>query len=107
MPGNEELDLGAGAGATPHLEAGADAVGALAHARKPPMTVAARAQHLLVDAASVVANEHAHLRRRVLDRHFDLLPARVPDRVHERLATDAIDLVADERMEGPRAYPRR
>ena len=25
----------------------------------------------------------------------------MPDRVHQRLATDAIDLVADERVEGP------
>ena len=87
------------------LNAGADALGALAHARKPPVAVACpTAARPRIDAAAVVAHEHPQIARAVLDLDLDALAARVPERVDQRLAADPIDLVADERCSG-RGWP--
>src|SRR5689334_3417670 len=57
--GYRQFHFGPCLGAAPHSEARANPVGALAHPRQSPVSVAARVQHVRIDAASVVAHEDA------------------------------------------------
>src|ERR1051326_299340 len=90
-----QLDLGPRRNSAPHFEPRPDLLRTLAHPRKSPVPVAARLQHLGVYPDAVVADEQAQAARVVLDFHLDLLRARMAESVHQRLVTDAIDLVAD------------
>ena len=66
------------------------------------MPLAARAEHLGVDAAAVIADEDAQRPGRELDLDLDLGGLRVLEGVHQRLAADAVHLVTDQRTQGPR-----
>ena len=79
-------------------ELAADALRALAHAGQAPMPIAPGVQDLLVDPAAIVADQHAQVPRTVFELDFDSVRARVTERVDQRLASDAIDLIADQRM---------
>src|SRR5262249_15567521 len=94
-----ELDLGPRARAAPEPEVSAHALRALAHARESPMAVAPGAQHFGVDAPAVVADEKPQLLWRVLHLQLDPGGVGVTDGVHQRLPPDAIDVVADHRVQ--------
>jgi hypothetical protein len=65
------------------------------------VSIASRAQHLGVDPAAVVAHEDAKVRPGRLDSDLDAGGSRVAERVDERFASDAVDVVADHRVQGP------
>src|SRR5262245_6103105 len=96
-----QLDFGPAIAAAPDSQTPTDSLGALSHPREAPVAVAALAQDLLVDAAPIVAYADTDARRLVRDRQFDLAAARVPQRIDQRFAADAMNLIADERMHRP------
>ena len=55
-------------------------------------------QDVRVDTAAVVAYQHTQVPRTVFELDFDSLRARMPERVDQGLASDAIHLVANQRM---------
>ena len=72
----------------------------------PPMAVAARSvARRRIDAAAVVAHEQPQLARAVFELDLDAAWRRMAERVDERLAADAIHLVADRRVAAAAACP--
>src|SRR5947209_135417 len=61
MAWNVQFDLCSGRGTAPDFESSADSLCPLSHTREPPMSIAARLQHLRVDPATVIADENAQV----------------------------------------------
>ena len=102
-PGNAQFHLRARIQLAPHGELAAYELRALPHAAQAEVPFPAlRAQHLRVDPLAVVAHPHSKLPLVVADLHFDLLRSRVAEGVAQRLAGDAEDLVAHDRMQSAR-----
>ena len=77
-------------------------LGALTHVRQSPVPCASGVQVLRVDARPVVADAHAKLPCTVRDFRFDVTGVRVAERIAQGFAGDALDVVADDRMQVPR-----
>jgi hypothetical protein len=63
------------------------------------VTIASRAEHLGVDPFSIVADEDPEAVRLAFDSDLDARRPRVPEGVDQRLASDAVHLVADHRVQ--------
>ena len=99
MSGDTQLNLGSTGWAAPDFEASADSVRSLAHARESPMIVLSGAQHLWLDATAVVVYVHSQLFGPIFNLDLDVVCLRVAERVHQGLATDPVNIVADKRMQ--------
>ena len=62
------------------------------------MPFAPGVQNIRIDAAAIVSYQHTQVPRAVFEPDFDARRARVTKRVDQRLAPDAIHLVANQRM---------
>src|SRR5688572_23704368 len=62
------------------------------------MAIAPGVQNVRVDTAAVIADQNTQVPRTVFELHFDPLRARMPEGVDQSLTSDAIHLVANERM---------
>jgi hypothetical protein len=67
---------------------------AFAHSGETKMIGEAGLQDGRIDSAAVIANAQHEAFSEKLDLDFDTLSSSVPERIHQRLAADAIDLVA-------------
>src|SRR5687767_6294578 len=95
VAGDGELDLGSCSGAAPDAHASPYPVRALAHPGEPPVAVPAGPKDLGIDPPPVVAHAHAEGVARSLHRHLDPAAGGMTERVHEGLAADPVDVVAD------------
>ena len=99
MARHRQFNFGSRAGTAPELEARTDGFRSLAHARKPPVAFPARTQELRIDPGPVVADQQPQVLGRVRDFHFDAARLRVTERVDQRLASDAVDLITNYRVQ--------
>jgi hypothetical protein len=76
-----QFDFGSRGGTAPDFEARADPLRPLAHARKPPVSVAPGSKYFGVDPAAVVAHEYAQVVVRILHLDLDVLGFGVAERV--------------------------
>src|SRR5262245_14658335 len=98
---DRQLDLRAESGLAPQIETAADETGAFAHAGQAEVSLPWFVQHLRIDALPVVAHAHLKLLVVVPYRDFDVARAGVSERIAQRLARDAVDVVAENGMEIP------
>src|SRR5262249_9170261 len=96
---NAQLHFSAGADFTPQTQVGADLNGALAHRRQPPVARASAAQVFRLDALAVVADPQPKLAGAIGDLRLDAFRLRVPEGIAERLAGNAMDVLADNRVQ--------
>src|SRR5262249_29003749 len=94
-----QLHFGAGAQFAPQIEPGADLNGALTHTGQSPVSHAAAAQVLRVDAPAVVPDTHAKFACPIGDFRLDAIGLCVTERIAERFPRNAVDVVADNRMQ--------
>src|SRR5262249_9393201 len=99
---NDQVDFSTESCLTPHVEMPADDFGALAHAGQSEMSLALVFENLRIDSLAVVAHAHLQLRVVVPNFDFDVTRVRVAKRIAQRLAGDAVDVVAEDRMQRPR-----
>ena len=86
----------------PNIESRADLLGALAHAWQTPVSIASRVQELRVDALSIIPDAQPKKAFAIRDVGFDLACLCVAERIHQRFARDAVDIVAEDGMQLPR-----
>src|SRR5258706_6883543 len=83
----------------PHFESRADLLGTLAHTRQTPMSIATRVQQLRVDTFSIVPDKQPKQPIAVGDLHFDSLCLSMLERISQRLARDAVNVIAQDRVQ--------
>ena len=62
------------------------------------MSLASRTQHLRIDPATVVADDHPETLGGILKLDFDAAGSGVAECIHQCFPADPIDLVANERV---------
>src|SRR5262249_44808141 len=97
-----QLHFGTGADFTPQAQFGTNLVGALTHVRQTKVSWPFCIQVLRVDALSIVPDAQAELTYSVRDLRFDVIGPRVKVRIAQRLARNAVHLLAKDRMQVPR-----
>ena len=75
----------------------------IAQLREPRVPLPAFPKYLRIEPTDIVADNNAQVIVRVFDSDFNALGAGVANCIEQRFAADAIDFVADERMQGPGA----
>src|SRR5262245_24960019 len=98
IAGDRKFDFSSSGGAAVDVKAASNSLGSFAHARQPPVTVAAGPQALRVNTVPVVPHPDSKLFVRILELDFDILCGRVPDSIDECLPANAIDLVTKHRV---------
>src|SRR3954467_13617805 len=83
MGRDSQFHFGTGRGAAADPQASADAPRTLAHARHTPMPFPAGGHPPRVDAAAVVAHEHAQLLRRIFQFDLNMRRARMTEGVEQ------------------------
>src|SRR5262249_54095717 len=92
------LDLRTGTGFAPDSQLSSHQLRAFVHTGQAVMTGAAAAlENLLVDALSVVSNPQPEPALVVEDFHFDLTRLSVPERIAQRLDSNPIEFIPDDR----------
>src|SRR5262245_27866982 len=94
-----QLDFGADSDLAPQAELGTNLFGALTHVRQTPVPRPSCVQVLRIDALSVVSNAQADLTYTVGHLRFDVTRLRVKERIAQRLAHDAVHVIAKERIQ--------
>jgi hypothetical protein len=101
--GNRQYYLGSCSGITEKVQLGANAFGPLPYSLQPPVSRFPRLQHLSVDAATVVLNQHTKPICGVFHLDFDVGCSRVLKRVHDGFASDSVDIVQENWPQRSRA----
>src|SRR5271165_4104998 len=99
--GNAQIDLGACAGCCPDLQLTADVPGALAHSGQAVVAGAALSRDFRINAASVITDTQAQQLFAIRDFRFYMARLRVVESVAHGLTGDAVDFVAEDRMQVP------
>jgi hypothetical protein len=102
MPRDAQLDFGSTGGAAPDFDFGAYSFGPFADAGKAPMPVSSGLQNFRVDAAAVIADQNPQLTIRVFEFDFDAAGLRVVEGIGQSLATDTVDFITNNRVQGTR-----
>src|ERR1700680_1888031 len=96
---NAQLHFRARSDFTPDIELCADLLGALPHAWQTPMSVTSRVQELRINALSVIPDAQPKKPIAVSDIRFDLACVCMAERISQRLARNAVNVVAKDRMQ--------
>src|ERR1700730_8583977 len=100
---NAQLHFRARSDFTPDIELRADLLGALPHAWQTPVSVTSCIQELRVNALSVIPDAQMKKTIAVRDIRFDFICLCMPERISQRLARYAVNVVAKDRMQFSRS----
>jgi hypothetical protein len=94
MAGHGKLYFRSNGGAAKHLQPSPDSFRSLAHSREAPVTLAPSEDYVRLNAAAIVAHQHAKLAGRVLQ--FDLNPfgAGMAECIDNRFPPDPVKFIA-------------
>src|SRR5271168_4715825 len=99
---NAQLYLRTRSGFAPQLQLRADLLGALAHAWQTPVSVPSGVKVLRVNPLSIIPDAQPKNTFAVGNLRFDLTCLCVAERISQRLARNAVNVVAENWMEAPR-----
>src|SRR5258705_8681221 len=99
LTGHGQFNLRSSSCTAPYPELRPDLFRSLAHTGKTPVPIASCAQHLRIDAASVVTDENAKVAGRIVNLNLNLACARVAERIDQGFAANAAHLVANPGMQ--------
>ena len=99
---NAQVHFRARSDLAPDIESRADLFGALAHARQTPVSITSRVQELRVDALSIIPDAQPKKAFAIGDLGFDFACLCVAERISQRFARNAVDVVAKDWMQVPR-----
>jgi hypothetical protein len=92
-----QLDLGARVSLTPNVEVTSNALAALAHSRKPPVTrPLTPRKDLRIHANSVIAHSDSEIGIAKSDFGLNMAGLRMLVRIADRFACDAISLITND-----------
>src|ERR1700739_1411827 len=99
---NGKLDFGPGRGGAHHSEFRADSFRPLSHSRESPVCLPPETKQLRLDPATVVADRNPQPVCGVFELHLDAARAGMPEGIDKRLPSDAVNLIANNRLQGVR-----
>src|SRR5437868_6225804 len=103
VAGYRHLDRSSHIDAAPDAKLCADSLRALAHSEQAPVAFPARSHCFRVDAAVIIANCKPEVPGGILDFDIDRFRARMTERVNDRFSADAVNFIAEHRVQGPRS----
>jgi hypothetical protein len=101
--GNRQHYLGSCSWITEEIQLGANSFSPFPHSPQAPASRFSRMQHLSVDAATVVLNQHTEPICGVFHLDFGVGCSRVLKRIHDCFASDSMDIVQENRPQRSRA----
>jgi len=101
--GNRQYYLGSCSWIAEYIQLGANSFGPLPYSLQPPVSRFPGLQHLSVDAATVVLNQHTKPICGVFHLDFDVGCSRVLKRIHYGFASDSVNIVQENRPQRSRA----
>src|SRR5580704_1944095 len=100
--GNNQLDFRPGPVFAPNFQVPAEAFGTLAHPWEPPVSRAsASIGNFRINPTPIVSHAQRKLRIAVCNFRLDFLCLRVAKSVSQRLASNAVDFIAQHRVQPP------
>src|ERR1700761_9542004 len=95
--GDGQLNLRATTDTAPQPQAGANSFRSLAHSGQPPMSFAARLEHLRVNSTAIVAHQDSEILACVFYFDFHSVRFGMQEGIYDGLEADTVDLVLNQR----------
>src|SRR5438876_3774952 len=96
---NTQLHFRARSDFAPHLELPPNLLGALAHAWQSPVSIASRFEELRINALAIIPDTQPKKTFAVCDLRFDFTCLRMAERIAQRLARNAVNVVPEDGMQ--------